>query len=112
MKEPRTRAPVREVPPSSPIVAVPLPLPLCHVLADVRAGFFALCLDTGRPVLHALMEEDRRRLCGTKWLPNPQRRSAARPSARNYRASPTVPTWNQILTWLREMDLLRQARAA
>src|SRR5437870_2024475 len=73
MKEPRTRAPVREVPPSSPIVAVPLPLPLCHVLADVRAGFFALCLDTGRPVLHALMEEDRRRLCGTKWLPNPQR---------------------------------------
>ena len=28
------------------------------------------------------------------------------------KASPTVPSWNQILQWLREMDLLRQAKAA
>jgi putative transposase len=73
MKEPRTRASVREVPPSSPVASVQVPLPLALTLADVREGFFALCLDTGRQVLHALMEEDRRRLCGPKWLPNPQR---------------------------------------
>jgi hypothetical protein len=28
------------------------------------------------------------------------------------KASPAVPSWNQILTSLREMDLLRQAQAA
>jgi len=26
-------------------------------------------------------------------------------------ASPTVPSWNQLLGWLREMDLLRKAEA-
>jgi transposase-like protein len=54
-------------------VSVQVPLRLGQTLADVREGFFALCIDTGRQVLHALMEEDRRQLCGPKWLPNLQR---------------------------------------
>jgi len=78
MKEPRTRASVREVPPSSPVVSVQVPLPLAVALADVREGFFALCIVTGRQVLHALMEEDRRRLCGPKWLQHGQAFLSAR----------------------------------
>ena len=33
-------------------------------------------------------------------------------STRQYKVSPTVPSWNQLLGWLREIDLLRKAQAA
>jgi len=56
----RRPASVREVPPSASVVSVQVPVRLGQTLADVREGFFALCLDTGRQVLHALMAEERR----------------------------------------------------
>jgi len=36
---------------------------------------------------------------------------AAAPEA-NAKASPTVPSWNQIMAWLRELNMLRNADAA
>ena len=32
--------------------------------------------------------------------------------AKEGEASPTVPSWNQLVEWLRELDLLRRAEAA
>ena len=39
-------------------------------------------------------------------------RAVADPGMDVGEASPTVPSWNQIVDWLRELDLLRQAEAA
>jgi putative transposase len=38
--------------------------PLAAVLADVKSGFFGLCVQTGKEVFAAIMEADRVELCG------------------------------------------------
>jgi putative transposase len=48
-------------------------LPVWDALTAVREGFFALCIDAGQQVLTALMEHDRRQLCGPKNVPNSTR---------------------------------------
>jgi transposase-like protein len=50
-----------------------MPLPMLATLQEVRLGFHALCVDAGRQVLAAMMEQDRTALCGPKWRPNAQR---------------------------------------
>ena len=50
-----------------------LKLPLLDVLADTRTACFGLCLDAGQQVLRAMMEEDRKQVCGPKNIPNPER---------------------------------------
>lgn len=42
-------------------------------LAEVREGFFSLCVHVGHQVLTALMEEDRTRHCGAKGVPDTAR---------------------------------------
>jgi transposase-like protein len=50
-----------------------MPLPMLATLNDVRQGFHSLCIEAGRQVLSAMMEQDRTALCGPKWMPNPER---------------------------------------
>ncbi len=57
------------------VVSVQMPLPTLAALAGVREGFMALCVSAGREVLSAMMEQDRRALCGAKGVPNPQRKA-------------------------------------
>jgi putative transposase len=56
-------------------VEVQIPLGLLESLEDVRQGFFSLCVSAGRQVLSAMMEQDRKALCGPKGVPNPQRQA-------------------------------------
>jgi hypothetical protein len=48
-------------------------LPVTGVLNDVRSAFFGLCVNAGKAVLGAMMEEERAALCGPKGVPNPAR---------------------------------------
>jgi putative transposase len=48
-------------------------VPVTGVLNDVRSAFFGLCVNAGKAVLMAMMEEERRALCGAKGVPNPTR---------------------------------------
>ena len=73
MKKSRTGSFSGEALASPPVATVQLPLRLCDVLTDVRAGFFALCIETGQQVLATLMEYDRQQLCGPKNVPHPAR---------------------------------------
>ena len=43
---------------------VQIPLPLLAVLEDAQSAFFGLCVETGKRVLAAMMEQDRTALCG------------------------------------------------
>jgi transposase-like protein len=43
---------------------VQIPLPLLSALEDAKSAFFGLCVDTGKQVLAAMMEQDRIALCG------------------------------------------------
>jgi putative transposase len=52
---------------------VEVPLPLLAVLADVEHAFFGLCIDAGKQVLGAMMEQDRTALCGLPWKPDAER---------------------------------------
>ena len=52
---------------------VQLSLPVTGVLRDVRSAFFGLCINAGKAVLSAMMEEDRAALCGPKGVPNDSR---------------------------------------
>ncbi len=45
---------------------VQLSLPVTGVLRDVQSAFFGLCINAGKAVLSAMMEEDRAALCGPK----------------------------------------------
>jgi transposase-like protein len=47
-------------------VAVQIPLPLLDALGAAENAFFSLCLNAGREVLTAMMEQDRTELCGPK----------------------------------------------
>ena len=52
---------------------VEIAVPVAGVLNDVRSAFFGLCVNTGKAVLMAMMEEERAALCGAKGVPNPTR---------------------------------------
>lgn len=52
---------------------VEIALPVAGVLSDVRSAFFGLCVNAGKAVLTAMMEEERAALCGAKGVPNPTR---------------------------------------
>ncbi len=47
--------------------AVEIALPLLGALTSTRNAFFELCIDAGRQVLGAMMEQDREDLCGPRW---------------------------------------------
>ena len=47
--------------------AVEIPLPLLGALTSTRNAFFELCVDAGRQVLDAMMEQDREAFCGPRW---------------------------------------------
>ncbi len=68
----------------SPKALVEVPLPLLGALASTRNAFFGLCVDAGRQVLDAMMEQDREWLCGPLWKRDPERvagRAGTTPSA-------------------------------
>jgi transposase-like protein len=46
---------------------VEIPLPLLGALTSTRNAFFELCVDAGRQVLGAMMEQDREAFCGPRW---------------------------------------------
>lgn len=52
---------------------VEMTLPVAGVLSDVRSAFFGLCVNAGKAVLTAMMEEERAALCGAKGVPNATR---------------------------------------
>lgn len=62
--------------------AVPVPnrevqisLAVGGVLRDVQHAFFGLCVSAGKKVLAAMMEDDRKELCGLKGVPDANRRA-------------------------------------
>jgi len=68
----------------SPKALVQVPLPLLGALTNTRNAFFELCVDAGRQVLDAMMEQDREWLCGPRWKRDPERvagRAGTAPSA-------------------------------
>jgi len=52
---------------------VEIPLPLLATLEDVERAFFGLCIETGKQVLGAMMEQDRVALCGPAGRHDPVR---------------------------------------
>jgi len=52
---------------------VEIPLPLLGALTSTRNAFFELCVDAGRQVLDAMMEQDREAFCGPRWKRDPER---------------------------------------
>ena len=56
--------------------SVQVPLPMLDVLANAHNAFFDLCVDVGRQVFSALMEQDREGLCGPKGHHDPERRAS------------------------------------
>jgi transposase-like protein len=54
---------------------VQIPLPLLEVLEDVQSAFFGLCVETGKQVLAAMMEQDRTALCGPAGRHDPERQA-------------------------------------
>ena len=56
-------------------IEVPIPAHLVCALRGAKNAFFALCVQTGKQVLAALMEQDRTVLCGVKGQPDAQRRA-------------------------------------
>lgn len=59
----------------APTVTIQLPLPMIAAMREVQHGFHSLCLDAGRRVLSAMMENDRTALCGPKWTPDGERKA-------------------------------------
>jgi putative transposase len=62
---------------AAPAAVVEIALPVAGVLIDVRSAFFGLCVNAGKAVLSAMMEEERAALCGPSGVPN-RTRSAYR----------------------------------
>ena len=48
-------------------------LPVAGALNDVRSAFFGLCVNAGKAVLTAMMEQERAAVCGAKGVPKPMR---------------------------------------
>jgi transposase-like protein len=61
---------------------IQMPLHLVEVFSTIEARFFELCVEAGQQVLRVMMEEDRERICGPKWRPNPVRRAVRAGSVR------------------------------
>ena len=57
----------------APEAQVEIALPVAGVLNDVRSAFLGLCVNAGKAVLRAMMEEERGALCGPKGVPHPTR---------------------------------------
>jgi transposase-like protein len=57
------------------MVTVQMPLPMLAAMSNVTQDFQSLCIDAGRQVLAAMMEQERTALCGPKWIPNPARQA-------------------------------------
>ena len=57
----------------SPIALVKVLLPLLGAQMSTRNRIFELCVDAGRQVLDAMMEQDREALCGPLWKRDPER---------------------------------------
>jgi len=51
-----------------PVVTVQMPLPVIEMFTGIEEHFFELCVHAGQRVLHAMMEADRTRQCGPKWI--------------------------------------------
>ena len=62
------------VPPPA-MVTVQMPLPMLAAMSNVTQDFQSLCINAGRQVLSAMMEQERTALCGPKWIPNPKRQA-------------------------------------
>lgn len=56
-------------------IPIQIPLPILTALEGVENAFFALCVEAGRHVLGAMMEQDREALCGPKWRRDPSRKA-------------------------------------
>jgi putative transposase len=65
----RTKPALRAVPGAQ----VQLTMPVQGVLQEVKHAFQGLCLEAGRRVLAAMMEQDREALCGPKGVPDGSR---------------------------------------
>ena len=59
-----------------------MPLRLVEVFGTIEERFFELCVEAGQQVLGVMMVEDRERICGPKWPPNPQRQARRAGSVR------------------------------
>jgi len=69
-----TKKSTRQAPVAVPgTTTVQLPLPLLAALEDAESGFLGLCVETGKQVLTAMMEEDRVALCGEASRHDPNR---------------------------------------
>jgi len=52
-----------------------MPLRLLGIFKGIEESFFGLCVEAGKQVLEAMMEEDRERVCGARWGHDPERRA-------------------------------------
>jgi transposase-like protein len=75
----RTKPALRVV----PAVPVQLSLSVEGVLRDVRHAFHGLCVAAGKQVLAAMMEADRRAVCGAKNVPDANRMAVRGGSTRS-----------------------------
>lgn len=81
MKKSRTRSKQSQATVSRPI-EIQVPLRLVEVFGAIEERFFELCVEAGQQVLGVMMEEDRERICGPKWQPNPERQAVRAGSVR------------------------------
>ena len=71
-KDPTKKSPRQDLVVVNP-ATVQIPLPLLEVLEDAQSAFFGLCVETGKQVLAAMMEQDRTALCGPAGRHDPER---------------------------------------
>lgn len=81
MKKSRTRINANQAAPRRPM-EIQMPLRLVEVFSTIEDRFFELCVEAGQQVLGVMMEEDRARICGPKWQPNPARHAVRAGSVR------------------------------
>jgi transposase-like protein len=75
MSKSHTKKSHRQAPVITKRATVQIPLPMLAVLEDAESAFFGLCVETGRHVLAAMMEQDRIALCGPAGQHDAQRRA-------------------------------------
>jgi putative transposase len=51
-----------------PLVTLQMPLPVIEMFGAIEEHFFELCVHAGQQVLQVMMEADRTRHCGPKWI--------------------------------------------
>ncbi len=81
MRKSRTRSNENQVAPRRPL-EIQMPLRLVDAFSAIEERFFELCVEAGQQVLAVMMEEDRERICGPKWRPNPARHARRAGSVR------------------------------